>query len=117
MSAKIITSTENLPYADWLEYRKLEHTAKKILCDRGQAPTSLPSLAKLSARMMSDIKLMGNSSVSKIAEMTIQGNTMGVTKTLKHLHDYQGSDRTVRNLTRKLLATEESNVEQLKPYL
>ena len=111
------TPVEKVLQGQWLEYRKLEHTAKKILCDRGQAPTSLPSLAKLSARMMSDIKLMGNSSVSKIAEMTIQGNTMGVTKTLKHLHDYQGSDRTVRNLTRKLLATEESNVEQLKPYL
>ena len=111
------TSIEKVLQEQWLEYRKLEKTANKILCDRGETPNRLPSLAKISAQMMSSMKLMGNNSVSKIAEMTIQGNTMGVTKTLKHLHDYQGDDRTVRNLIRKLLATEECNVEQLKPYL
>ena len=42
---------------------------------------------------------------------------MGVSKTIQHLHDYSGDDEEVRALTRKLLATEEANVEQLKPFL
>ena len=60
---------------------------------------------------------MTNRSASKIAEMTIQGNNMGVSKTIQHLHDYTGGDRAVRNLTRKLIATEEANVDQLKSFL
>lgn len=50
-------------------------------------------------------------------EMTIQGNNMGVSKTIEHLHDYDGDDEEVRQLVEKLLATEEANVEQLKPFL
>ena len=73
--------------------------------------------AKLSARMMVAGKLMMDRSDSKIAEMTIQGNNMGVNKTLKHLHDYAGKDQTVRDLTEKLLETEERNAKQLKPFL
>ena len=30
--------------------------------------------------------------------MMIQGNTMGMTKSLKHLHDYHGKDGQVRDL-------------------
>lgn len=117
MKYAVNTPIEDVLHSQFSEYRKLEQTAKKILRDRGESPAALSSMAKLSAQMMSSGKLMTNRSVSKIAEMTIQGNTMGVTKTIKHLHDYRGEDRAVRNLTRKLLATEEANVEQLKPFL
>ena len=51
------------------------------------------------------------------SEMMIKGNTMGVTKTIKHLHDYAGKDSAVRELTKKLLATEEENARQLRPFL
>ena len=54
---------------------------------------------------------------SKIAEMMIQGNTMGLTKGLRNLHSYHGKDVRVRELAHKLLATEEANIVQMKPYL
>ena len=53
----------------------------------------------------------------KIAEMMIQGNTMGMTKSLKHLHDYHGKDERVRDLANKLLKTEEANIQQMKKFL
>ena len=62
-------------------------------------------------------KTLADSSDSKIAEMTIKGNNMGITKGLKHLHDYEGNDRQVRSLAEKLLSTEQANVEQMKPFL
>ena len=74
-------------------------------------------MAKISSEVMAHGQMLLNDSVSKIAEMTIQGNNMGVSKTIQHLHDYSGDDEEVRALTRKLLATEEANVEQLKPFL
>ena len=47
----------------------------------------------------------------------IQGNTMGMTKSLKHLHDYHGKDERVRDLANKLLKTEEANIQQMKKFL
>ena len=49
--------------------------------------------------------------------MMIQGNTMGLTKGLRNLHSYHGKDVRVRELAHKLLATEEANIVQMKPYL
>lgn len=55
--------------------------------------------------------------VHETAEMGIQDNTMGITKGTRHLNDYAGDDRRVRQLAEKLLRTEEANVAQMKPYL
>ena len=47
----------------------------------------------------------------------MKGNNMGITKGLKHLHDYEGDDPKVRTLAERLLSTEQANVEQMKPFL
>ena len=99
------------------EYRRLEQDAEKLLCDYGQDPKDVGMMAKTGARMMSAGKLMTDRSISRIAEMTIEGNNMGITKTLKHLHDYSGDDPKVVDLTNVLLETQRRNVEQLQSYL
>lgn len=99
------------------EYQKLGREAEKLLSQRGEDATKLGAMAKISSEVMAHGQMLLNDSVSKIAEMTIQGNNMGVSKTIQHLHDYHGEDEEVRSLTRKLLATEEANVEQLKSFL
>lgn len=63
------------------------------------------------------MKLMADPSASKIAEMMIQGNTMGMTQSLRNLNDYPGKDERVRDLASKLLRTEEANIEQMKKFL
>ena len=73
-------------------------------------------MVKASSEMMSAMKTMADHSTSKIAEMMIQGNTMGMTKSLKHLHDYHGKDERVRDLANKL-KTEEANIQQMKKFL
>jgi hypothetical protein len=54
---------------------------------------------------------------SKIAEMTIQGNQTGINKTINAPARLYRQDAASRGLTEKLLATEQSNAEQLKKYL
>lgn len=49
--------------------------------------------------------------------MMIQGNTMGMTQSLRNLNDYPGKDERVRDLASKLLRTEEANIEQMKKFL
>ena len=98
-------------------YRGLEQNAEKLLLDYGQNAQDVGAMAKSGARMMSAGKLMADHSISKIAEMTIEGSTMGINKTLKHLHDYSGDDQNVVNLANDLLNTQRQNIEQLQSYL
>ena len=88
-----------------------------IASEAATAPKDPSLMARLSSEVMSTMQTLADSSDSKIAEMTIKGNNMGITKGLKHLHDYEGNDRQVRSLAEKLLSTEQANVEQMKPFL
>ena len=97
-------------------YQDLRTEAEKLLRAKGIEPKGAGTMAKTSAEMMSAGKLMWDRSGSKIAEMTIQGNDMGVTKTLKHLHDYNGGG-PAKVLAQRLLAAEEAGSEELKAYL
>lgn len=99
------------------EYRKLRSQAKTLLETRNEFPKGVGPIAKVSTDVISTGKMMVDHTDSKIAEMTIQGNQMGINKTIKHLHDYDGQNDAIRALTEKLLATEQANAEQMKSYL
>lgn len=99
------------------EYQNLRRQAAGMLQARQEIPSGAGRFAKVSAGAMSMGKLFLNDSPSKIAEMTIRGNNMGVCKTLQHIRDYGGDDTEVLALARQLLATEEANVEELKTFL
>lgn len=99
------------------EYQKIRSQAQTLLEARDERPSGIGLMAKASADLMSAGKMLVEKTDSKIAEMVIQGNQMGVNKTIKHLHDYRGQDPAIRSLAEKLLATEEENAEQLKTYL
>ena len=45
------------------------------------------------------------------------GDTMGATKSTRHLGDYAGGNREIRNLAERLLHTEEANAAQMKQFL
>ena len=96
---------------------QIAEEAAKLLQAKGTAPKDPSLMDRLSSEVMSTMQTLADSSDSKIAEMTIKGNNMGITKGLKHLHDYEGNDRQVRSLAEKLLSTEQANVEQMKPFL
>ena len=99
------------------EYDKLWAASSKMLRERGERPKGVSPVAKLSAQMMTSIKAIADPSTSKLAEMMIQGSTMGMTKSLKHLHDYNGRDERVQDLADKLLKTEQANIEQMQKFL
>ncbi|MBQ5390584.1 MAG: hypothetical protein IIU58_06735 [Clostridia bacterium] len=98
------------------EYVCCRTEAEQMLLARSEDGKGVNPIAKLSAQAMSVGKMMTDSSTSSIAEMTIQGNNMGVSKTLRHLRDYPKQD-DVRRLTEQLLKIEQANIEQLKPFL
>ena len=99
------------------QYEKVRQEARKLLEKQGESANDAAAMAKLSANMMSAGKLLLNSSAEKIAEMTIQGTNMGVTKTIQHLRDYDGEDESALRLGERLLKIQEENVEEMKRFL
>ena len=103
--------------AQMTEYRKLQDSAEKMLRQRNREPEGISAMAKMGSEMMSAMKTMTDHSATKIAEMMIQGSTMGVTKSIRTIRDCELKDERVRDLADKLLQTEQANIEQMKKFL
>ena len=60
---------------------------------------------------------MTDKSDSKVAEILIQGNNMGVVKGTKLLHDGDELDSTVRSILSDFISLQQQNIDSLKKYL
>lgn len=71
------------------------------------------------AMMKGNVKMntLINSSDSHIAQMVIQGSTMGVTEMTKLLHASNNADGTCKNIASEFINREEKNIEIMKKYL
>ncbi len=99
------------------EYKTISKESGELLRSKGHEPEDPGLMARLSSEVMSTAKTFADACTSMIAEMVILGNTMGITKGIKHLNDYAGDDRRVRALAQRLISTEQDNVEQMKQFL
>jgi len=99
------------------EYRKLQNEAATMISQRGGVKRDVAPMLRTCAKMTAKMQLMRDSSSSQIAGMMIQGNTKGMVKSMQNLRAYRGDDLQAATLARRLLETELSNIEQMKPYL
>ena len=100
-----------------VEYENIRSDADLMIRKSGDEPDGSGMMAKMSADMMTAAEMMMDDPRSKIAEMMIQGTTMGIVKTIRHLKDYEGNDEEARKLGERLLTIQEENVEKMKAYL
>ena len=73
-------------------------------------------LAKLSAKMGVMMNTMIDATSSHIAQMIIEGCSMGITELIKAIHAHDESDEAER-LARDVISFEESCTENMKKYL
>lgn len=99
------------------EYDAIETEAHSLASQRGWELKELDPAVRFMADMMTRARLTGKNVDSKIAGMMIQGNTRGVIKGLKNIHQYTGQDIPVRVLSQKLLDCETANIRQMEPFL
>ena len=99
------------------EYESIYAEADKMLGELGGQRENISAMSKISSQMMTTMKTMTDSSVSHIADMMIQGRSMGVTKIIQHQKDYDQSNPRISALADKLLRTEQKNIEELKKFL
>lgn len=99
------------------EYDSIESEAHAIASQRGWELPELDPAVRMMSNMMTRMKLSRGNSDSKIADMMIQGNTKGMIKGLKNLHQFPDQDHQISILSQKLLDCETANIRQMQGFL
>lgn len=100
-------------------YEELATRINTILREAGEQPREDSLMTKMSAKMGTAMNTLMDDSVSHIADMIIQGSTMGITDTIKVLREYENTSASEKSLAlaRDIIKFEEQNVERMKAYL
>lgn len=99
------------------EYDSIETEAHSIASQRGWELPELDPGIRFMSDMMTRARLSYGNADSKIASMMIEGNTKGLIKGLKNIHQFQGDDGPVTSLSQKLLDCETANIRQMREYV
>lgn len=99
------------------EYDTIESEARTIARRHGYHPKELNPAVRKMTDSMTGMRLMYGDIDSKSAAMMIQGNTRGMIKGLKNLHNYNKDNNTLVNLAQKLLDREEENIKQMQGFV
>lgn len=99
------------------EYDSIEREAQSIATARGWQLEQLDPGIKAMTDMMTRMQLSFGNANSKAAALMIQGNTRGMIKGFKNLHQFNHSDERIAVLTQKLLDCEQENIRQMQGFL
>ena len=99
------------------DYRELADKSKKELISNGTRVKEQSLYVK--AMMKGNVKMntLLKPSDSRIAQMVIQGSTMGVTQMTKLLHAKPNADGMSTEIAKEFIKREEGNIEVMKNYL
>jgi len=97
-------------------YRGFAHMAKEQLRNKGAAPHRASPLSRASIRFGVATHTLFDNSNSHIAELLINGNTMGIIDMTKAVHSIPSSPQT-RALGKELLQFEQNSIDHMKRYL
>ena len=100
-------------------YESFAAKAKMYLADHGKEAKEESPMTKFWATVGMKMNTLMDSSVSHIAEMMIEGSTMGITDTTKIINEYESNPecRDAVALARDIVRFEQSNIETLKKFL
>ena len=99
------------------EYDQIETEAHALASQRGWELKDLDPALRMMSNMVTRMKLSAGGTESKIADMMIQGNTKGMIKGLRNMHQFPREDSRITALSQKLLDTETANIRQMQAFL
>ena len=99
------------------EYDQIETEAHTLAAQRGWELKDLDPAVRMMSNMVTRMKLSAGGTESKIADMMIQGNTKGMIKGLRNMHQFPREDSRIAALSQKLLDTETANIRQMQAFL
>lgn len=99
------------------EYETIVDEASKLLNELGNNEKDISGASKIMTYVMANLELLKDDSSSNIAKMMIEGSNKGIIEITKKLNSYTNTNSKIIKLAKKLLATEQHNIEELKIYL
>ena len=111
------TSLRGALHSQLQEYDTIEQEAHALAASRGWALEELDPAIKFMTDMKTRACLKLGDVNSKAASMMIRGNTRGVIKGYRNLHQFNHSDERVSVLMQKLIDCEKANIRQMQGYL
>lgn len=100
------------------DYRNYEDQSKELLLKENIEPMEENAISKLMASMGIQKEVKGDNSDAAMAEMLIQGISMGSIEMEKQIKNYKDRvDKDDMKLAKKFLKLQEKAIEELKKYL
>jgi hypothetical protein len=100
-------------------YARFCDEATGMLNSIGGEAKSENIITKISAKMGIEMNTLMDSTDAHIAQMVIEGATMGITDTIRLVRDYENSNcsEDALSLARRVVSYQEKTVEDMKKYL
>ena len=98
-------------------YTKFESKAKERIRELGGEPEEPGLMKKMMVSGGVKMNTATNHTPKHIAEMLIQGSTMGIIEAKESLSKFEEAERQDRALAEELVRFEQGNIERLKEYL
>lgn len=99
------------------EYNEIFDLASNKIENSKNTSKGIGTITKVSTYLMINLNTIRDKTPSHIAEMIIQGSTMGIVEITKKLREYVNADKDVLSLANRLLKFEQQNIEEMKQFL
>lgn len=99
------------------EFQKYYNMSDSKLREKNVKPKELNLISKATTDLMININTLRDKSPSHMAEMLIQGSTMGIVDMTKRIKECQGADKETMDLANNLLKFEQTSVDEYKGLL
>lgn len=104
-------------YKQLRDYQELADKSKNQLQTYGAQVKDNPFYEKAMMKGNVKINTLINPTESHIAQMVIQGSTMGVTQMTKLINSSTNADGTCCDIAKEFIKKEEDNIEAMKKFL
>ena len=108
---------KNMLYSQKDEYQNIYDRSKNLLLQNNEYLENTQTLQKAMSWIGIQMSTLTNATDSKIAEILIQGNDMGIIKGTKLLNSLPFKTNGIRNLLNDFVELQQENIEELKKYL
>ena len=99
------------------EYQNIFDRTQELLVQNNEDMQDVPSMQKAMAWTGIQMNTMNDKSNSKLSELLIQGNDMGVIKGTKLLNESSFTTPEIENLLSDFVRLQEKNIDDLKKWL
>ena len=99
------------------EYQNIFDRTQELLVQNNEDMKDIPSMQKAMAWTGIQMNTMNDKSNSKLSELLIQGNDMGVIKGTKLLNESSFTTPEIENLLSDFVRLQEKNINDLKNFL